>query len=112
MKDAGKYLIPFTWMQYTTSSRDSLNQAVESYTSNGTLWGSLEDLGGNRGNGLGGPQTEKTATVRIRQLPALAAKDRLTDTRTGITYEIDSIYPDWQANETVCTVARRGVNGG
>ena len=111
MSTTAKYPIPFTWNKYTSSARDAFNQAVDTYPSQGTLWGSLEDQSSNRGHNFGGPQTSKSATVRLRQFPAVSPKDYLVNSRTGVTYHVDSLYQDWAANETVCVCECRGQGG-
>jgi hypothetical protein len=103
------FATPFTWIKYTASGVNTLNEPVVTMTDNGTLWGRHEALGSTRSQNYDGPQTWRHSTIHIHQLPALSPKDQLTDKRTGLTYDIDSLYIDYEANEVVCECTHRGA---
>lgn len=97
----GTYSESFTWLQRSTTRDTSTGADVEDFTSNGTLWGSIEPSTGQESMSYGDKISQSVAIIKLRQFPAVSALDRLLHKRSGLTYDITGRYVNWLANEVV-----------
>lgn len=104
--EAGRYDHPFAWMKRTAQGggKDSFGQPADSFASQGTLWGSLDDLSGGRASAKESDGTKVTATVKVQNYPAVVAGDRLVDGQWSETWTVDSVARG--DNELVLDVSR------
>ncbi len=81
MARAGSYADRLEWGQKTAGTPDAFGDRKPSttYPSQGYLWCAVEDVGASRETKKEGERQLTTATVRIRNAPAVAAGDRLGD---------------------------------
>ncbi len=96
--NSGKYNRPITWLQRSTS-KDSLGQDKETFASNGTLWGSIEEMSATRQLAFGMLNSQATMVIKLRQYPAVSPNDRLREKRHNQLLIIDGISHG--ENETV-----------
>lgn len=103
-RTAGDYNQPFTWLLRTTTKDSTGNaptgQDVETFTSNGLLWGQMFTDTAVEANAYGSLQTQSTATIRFRQWPTLSAMDRVVHEQFGETYMVTGIRRD--GPDTIC----------
>jgi head-tail adaptor len=79
MPAAGEYVDRLDWGQRTKGTPDSFGQAVYTFPTQGFLWGVVEEVAGLRVTEMESEKQQTTATIRLRNYPAVAAGDRLTD---------------------------------
>lgn len=100
MADSGNYDRQFTWLRRSTS-QDDTGEDVESWASNGTLWGSLKEMSASKQLAYGMQDSQATMEIRFRQFPTVDAKDRLQDLRFDQLLVIDGVMFSFGTNETV-----------
>ncbi|WP_020469511.1 head-tail adaptor protein [Zavarzinella formosa] len=105
MKSPGDYDTSFEWL-VCSQTQDSTGQMLQTFSSNGFLWGSMDSVSSNLASQFGARKTTQNSTIRIRQKPGLSAKDRLTDTRVNEVWTIESLYYDWQEDATICDMRK------
>lgn len=102
--DAGEYDTPFTHRKKTRGSKDTLGARHDTYPDQpGYLWGALDDVNGGRGTAQEVERAEYTATVRLRNYPAVEPGDRLVDD-LGDVWTVETVVRG--ANELLVDVAR------
>jgi head-tail adaptor len=108
---AGEYRTRLEWLQRTPGTPDGFGQRADTYPSQGYLWGAVEDLVGGRETAKESERQVTTATVRLRNYPAVVAGDRLLDVGLDTTWTVEhAVRGD---NELVCEVSRpRWTAGG
>ncbi|HEX4608855.1 MAG TPA: head-tail adaptor protein, partial [Urbifossiella sp.] len=74
---AGEYPWRFEWLKKSAGTPDGFGQPSDSFPSQGTLWGALEGLSGSRTGSKESERQDVSATIRLRNYPAIAAGDRL-----------------------------------
>jgi head-tail adaptor len=104
MKAAGEYIDRLEWLQRSTAGRtlDGFGQASDPFASQGFLWGVVEDLRGGRVTEQASEHDETTATIRLRNSPAVVAGDRLVDLGRGEAWRVLSVTRG--VNEVLCGV--------
>jgi len=104
MAAAGEYDTRLEWFKKTQGGVDEFGQRHdEFYPSQGYLWGAVEAAAAGRSSEMESERQETTATVRLRNFPAVAAGDRLRD-RDGNEWTIETVLAG--DNEVVCEVVR------
>ena len=101
MNAAGGYNTRLEWLQRTAGTPDGYGQRRDTYPSQGYLWCALEDVAGNRTVEKESEKQVTSATVRIRNYPAVVPGDRLGDADGGIWTVKTAVAGD---NETLCEV--------
>lgn len=86
-------------IQQTTDTRDSFGQAIESWTTFATVWGSLEPLGGRERFLAAQTHAEATYRSRIRFLEGITPKMRIS--HGGKVFNITHIADDGRRRELV-----------
>lgn len=106
---AGDYPTRFEWLKRTPGDPDGFGQRADGHPSQGYLWGVVEDLAGGRASAQESERAEITATVRLRNLPAVVAGDRLS--AGGAVWTVESAVEG--DNELILDVRRpRWTAGG
>ena len=95
-----------TWLRRTIVKSVTTGQDVETFTANGTLWGSLKELSASKRLAYGVTNSAVDTEVHLRQFPSVDAKDRLQDTRFGYLLVIDGVTHDFERNETIVYATR------
>lgn len=101
---AGHFIDHLEWLQRGRGAGDGFGQKADTFASQGYLWCAVEDLDGGRASAKESEHQERTATVRIRQRPGVAAGDRLRDPIRGDVWTVTATTFDRRANELVCDV--------
>lgn len=99
MPGAGEYPDRLEHKRRRVAGRDGFGQTVDVFDSRGFLWGAVENIQGNRAGTKEGERDRYTATVRLRNYPAVVAGDQLA----GLTvWTVESVVSG--DNETICEV--------
>lgn len=106
---AGDFSQPYTWDRYSTTLDAATGQLVPHYTSNGTLWGSLQTIVGMTGTEYASTQSQSEAIITLRQWPTVSALDRLTSLQFGDLYTITGTRKDGP-NTVVNVTAFQGTD--
>lgn len=101
---AGEYPSRFTWSTRSIGSADSFGQHAETFTSSGTLWGSIDDVTSGTFQFFESINGNQRATIRLRNFPGVNPQDRLTHLRFGDVWTVVSVRRG--LNETLCEVVR------
>lgn len=106
MKPAGDYLDLVEWMKRNLAGRthDRVGQATDAFVSQGYLWSAIEIVTGGRVTELASERQQTTATIRIRNYPAVLAGDKLVDQGHGDTWKVLSAARG--SDEVLCEVER------
>lgn len=101
---SGRYNILFTWLQHSRGEANGFGEQPEEYTSQGNLWGAVDDASANVEPDLDADRQHDRATVRILNHPGLKPLDRLTCTRHGLAevWRIETVHRE--ATQTICDV--------
>lgn len=99
---AGDYSTQFEWFQHSFGDKDSFGQPAEDYTTQGNLWGALEDLSAGEQDLEERQVPILRATIRLRNYPEVAYLDTLYDTGTETEWTVRSSYAG--DNEIICEV--------
>lgn len=99
---AGEYSTRFTWLRRTQGPADSFGQKHDLFPVMGTLWGALEGADSSRQTRLESDRQEDTATVRVRNSPAILPGDILRECGSGTEWTV--LTTTGGANELVCEV--------
>lgn len=104
--NAGKYPFRFQLMTCSRTQDISTGDKPKTYTSAGYLWGSTKLESANVENEYGAVRAVVTGTVRLRNWPTITTLDRLlwTPNSGTLTFVIDGVRADFDANETVLNV--------
>lgn len=97
---AGEYADRLTWKKRSTTKNADNGQDEESFADNGFLWANIDMTAGRKETAFGSPQTGADAIVRIRNLPAVSALDRLYSAEWEELWIIDHVRRG--DNELVC----------
>lgn len=103
----GKYDRELVWLKRSIV-KNNLGEDVETFTSQGSLWGSVKELAATRQLAYGVQNSSATLEIRLHQWPAVDAKDRLLDSKFNMYLIIDGLVPN-SDNETV-VYAHKEVN--
>lgn len=98
---AGDYHDRLEWRKRVPGGRDSFGQPVDTYPSKGFLWGVVENVQGNRTGEKEQQREQLSATIRLRNYPAVKAGDQLADGDGGV-WTVGSVVAG--DNETTCEV--------
>jgi SPP1 family predicted phage head-tail adaptor len=104
MMAAGQYKDRLTWLKRTVTKNPNNGQDEETFTVNGSLWGSVEPTTGRKAIDYGAEQTGADATIRLRNYPTVSALDRLELPAEGELWVIDHVRRG--DNELVCEVVK------
>jgi head-tail adaptor len=102
MPGAGDYPTRFTWKRRQQGAPDTFGEKPDEYPVLGTLWGAVENLGAARVTEKASERQETTATIRLRNYPAVKPLDVLRDMGTGDEWEVETAVAG--DNEIVCEV--------
>lgn len=99
---AGDYRDRVQWLQRAKGA-DTFGdrRAGDTYTPEGYLWGVIEDVSANREERKGANVQVTSATVRLRNYPAVVAGDRLQDL-DGNVWTVKTVAAG--DNEVTCDV--------
>ena len=97
---AGEYADRLKWKKRTITKNAANGQDEESFADNGFLWAAIELTAGRKQTDYGATQTGADATIRIRNLPAVSALDRLEAVEWEELWVIDHVRRG--DNELVC----------
>lgn len=86
-------------VEHVTEARDTLGQAIETWSTFATVWGSLEPLGGRERFLAAQTHAEATYRSRIRYLSGITPKMRIS--YSGKVYNITHIADDGRRRELV-----------
>ena len=90
---------PFVWLKRTVTVDPGTGENKETFTTNGTLWGSCFELTAMKRLAFGALNSQASLELRFRQWPALNANDRLADPKFNTTIVVDGVVPNWTKNE-------------
>lgn len=99
---AGDYRDRVEWLQRTVVASDGFGERTATFPSQGFLWCAIEDIGANRESKKEGEKQVSTATVRIRNRPAVAAGDKLVGVLA--TMLVKTVTREPSGNELSCEV--------
>lgn len=103
---AGDYSTRLEWLsRVTDATPDPFGQRPLTFQSAGYLWCAVEDLNPTRPTEKESEAQKTTATIRIRNYPAVMAGDRLYDAAEDDTWTIKTAHAT-DDNETICEVER------
>jgi len=103
---AGDYCIRLEWLKRIPDAQpDSFGQRPRTHESAGYLWCAIDEATANRETEKESEGQKTSATVRIRNYPAIVAGDRLYDAAEDDTWEVKTARAT-DDNETVCEVER------
>jgi head-tail adaptor len=103
MPSAGEYRTRLEWLRRTPGTPDGFGQRQDTFDPQGWLWCAIEDLAANRVTEQESERHQVTASVRIRNYPAVAPGDRLRGT-DGREWEVRTAVEG--DNEVLCEVRR------
>ncbi|MEO8082697.1 MAG: hypothetical protein ABI780_02680 [Ardenticatenales bacterium] len=104
MPSAGEYRDRLEWKLHTYGDPDSFGQKPDVYTSQGYLWGAVDDVAGGNADYLESDQPSTSATIRLRNAPAVNPLDQLIDAGRSETWFVSNITRG--DNEVICQVSR------
>lgn len=97
---AGDYRDRLEWLKRTRATKDGFGAPVETYPSQGYLWCAVEEVTANRESVKDAQRQVTTATIRVRNFPAIGPGDRLSG--GGFVWSVlTAVAGD---NETTCEV--------
>ena len=99
MADAGQYPDRLQWLKRTTTKDPDTGEDQETFPLNGYLWCSIEPNVGRRQQDYGAEQTGVDGQIRIRNMPAVSALDRLYSAEWDETWILEDIVRG--ANELI-----------
>lgn len=99
---AGEYTTLFTWLRRKQGEPDTFGEKAEEFEHLGNLWGVAEDLAAGRVTQKASERQETSATIRLRNYPAVKPLDVLRDAGGGDEWEIETAIAG--ENEMVCEV--------
>lgn len=103
---AGDYSTRLEWLKRLPHAKpDTFGQRPRTHESAGYLWCAVDDPTSNRESEKESEGQKTSATVRIRNYPAVLAGDRLSDPNEGHMWEVMTARAT-DDNETVCEVQR------
>lgn len=102
---AGEYKTRFAWSVRSDGTTDGYGQKPAVFTPNGYLWGATDDVTAAAEEAAGTDTNRTRARVRLRNLPAVMPRDRLTDAGRGEVWTVDAVWRSGP-NETSCEVYR------
>lgn len=91
---AGEYRERLTWLRRVKApagTRDGFGQRADQFAEVGPLWAAVEGQSGLRTTSKESEGDQVTATVRVRQYPAIVAGDRLRSVRWGDVWTVESV---------------------
>lgn len=91
MGAAGDYAERLNWQRRTPGTPDSFGQRPDTFPSVADLWAAIEDSSGGRSSSKESEHQVITATIRVRQYPAIKAGDRLVSYRWGDVWTVDHV---------------------
>jgi head-tail adaptor len=91
----------FIWLQRSVSKSGTTGQDQETFTGNGTLWGSSKPISASKKLAYGVLNSEVDYEIHLRQFPSVDAKDRLHDTYFDKLLVVVGVMPNHDTNETV-----------
>lgn len=100
MMGAGRYGTRFEHFARTTPTANTFGEKAAVYTSQGYLWGALEDLNAGEETQLERPTEILRATITLRNYPTIAPLDKLVADETD--WIVRSRYAG--DNEIICDV--------
>ncbi len=111
MRPAGEYNLRFEWLKHAYAAADGFgdvksrtNRDRGGYAPHGFLWGAIDEVAGGTAEEVQSQSERRSARVRLRQFPGVAAPDRLRDTRLDEVWEVLNTYRDGDNQELVCEV--------
>lgn len=106
MAGAGDYPERFDWQKRAPGAKDPVGQRADTFPSQGSVWGRLENPGGTRRTSKESDRQLVTGTVRLRGFVGVVPGDRLVSRRWAETWTVTTAVPDRGEFETVCQVER------
>jgi hypothetical protein len=101
---AGDYRTPFLWEVRSDGAADGYGQKPAAFTAApGYLWGTATDRTAAAEEAAGNDLNRTRALVKLRNHPAVAPRDRLTDQVLGDVWTVAAVWKSGP-NETVCEV--------
>jgi hypothetical protein len=104
MNRAGTYNVRFRHYSRTKTKNPDIGQEEETYTAGSYYWGSLDELDGSEVAEFDGLQSGATAEIRLRNLVAVRATDRLIDQEDSETWLVTGVRRG--DNETIITAQK------
>ena len=91
MPNAGGYRDRLEWLKQTKGTASGFGEKPSTYPSQGFLWCAVEDVAAGRVTEKESERQQTTATVRIRNYPAVAPGDRLHDVGRGELWTVRTV---------------------
>jgi len=92
MPKAGEYPTRFDHLRVTRPTPDTFGQKAEVETSQGYLWGAVEDVSAGTSRRLESEQHVLRATIKLRNYPSVQPGDVLRDVGRNERWHVTSLY--------------------
>ena len=89
--NTGDYYRAITWLKRTVTKDATNGQDKETFTDNGTVWGSVQELSASRQLAFGMLNSQAQMIIKVRQYPAIVSTDRLREKRFNKLIVIDGL---------------------
>lgn len=104
MAKAGDYSTRLEWLKRGPGNPDTFGQREETWIPQGYLWGAVENVVAARVTESESEKQETSATIRLRNYPAVGPGDKLREVGSGAEWTVETAVEG--ENEIECEVSR------